>query len=518
VGSDRTREIEIGADEHRVVDEAIEALTTCPDVYQRAGQLVHVIYDDSPMRSLQPGGLAPRITPLPLPRLRELLTLCASWLRTSKKGEPYAAHPPDWAIKAVAARGQWQGIRYLEAVVESPMLRPDGSVLDRPGYDPTTGLLYVPSIEFGRIADRPTIDDAKTARDELLDVVCDFPFASKEHRAAFLAGMLTPFARHAVHGPVPLFLVDSNVRGAGKGLLCDVISESTIGRSMPRMVNPDSDEEMRKRITALVLGGDKLVLIDNVAGTLGCSSLDAALTGTTWSDRVLGMSTMTKAMPLIATWYATANNVALAADTARRILHVRLESNEEKPEERSTFKHPNLLAWVRVERARLVRAALTILRAFVVAGRPDQKIPPWGSFESWSALVRSALVWIGEDDPAKTRTDLAEHADLEVGALRALINAWSEVDPDGSGVTAAQISTAIATSGERYAGVRAAICDLVPTPNDKFPSTQRIGMKLRSLRRRVVDGRFIDQDPNPKGGAMWFVKRAEKPAEKPGTP
>jgi len=44
------------------------------------------------------------------------------------------------------------------------------------------------------------------------------------------------------------------------------------------------------------------------------------------------------------------------------------------------------------------------LLAFVAAGRPGlAELPPFGSFEAWSNLVRGALVWLGEPDPCLTR-------------------------------------------------------------------------------------------------------------------
>ena len=110
------------------------------------------------------------------------------------------------------------------------------------------------------------------------------------------------------------------------------------------------------------LGSDASNTFDNVANTLGCPALDAALTSVTWKDRLLGANRMAEG-PMYMTWFATGNNVAIAADTARRVCHVRLESPEEHPEKRQDFQHPNLLAWVGDNRSRLLAAALTILRA-----------------------------------------------------------------------------------------------------------------------------------------------------------
>src|SRR5262249_58713509 len=118
------------------------------------------------------------------------------------------------------------------------------------------------------------------------------------------------------------------------------------------------------------------VLFDNLEGRFGNAVPDAALTGTAWKDRILGAHRMAEA-PLYMTWYATGNNVAVAADTARRVCHCRLESPEEWPEERSAFRHPDLLAWVGENRGRLLAAALTVLRAYCVAGRPHRELPAW---------------------------------------------------------------------------------------------------------------------------------------------
>ncbi len=80
-------------------------------------------------------------------------------------------------------------------------------------------------------------------------------------------------------------------------------------------------------------------------------------------------------MPLEVTWLATGNNLRLTGDTPRRCLYVRLESTLERPERRRDFRHPRLLEWLRRRRPRLLPAALTLLRAYVAAGRPDLGLP-----------------------------------------------------------------------------------------------------------------------------------------------
>jgi hypothetical protein len=437
---DRPR-ITISTEEHEVNDRAVEALAADAVIYQRGGILVRVVRDLSPAAAGIRRPFAPRIDPLPPPVLRERLAANARWLVEREiKGvavlEP--AHPPGWCVSAVHARAGWHGVRHLEAVVDYPVLRPDGTVLCTPGYDADTGLLLVPAGPLPPIPASPSRRDARAACAELLEVVADFPFQRAEHKAAWLAALLTPLARFAFAGPAPLFLVDANVRGSGKGLMLHCIALIITGEPFVVATYTDDEDELRKRITSLAIAGDRLVLFDNLAGKFGNATLDAALTGISWRDRVLGGNRMAEA-PLYMTWFATGNNVVLGGDTPRRVCHVRLESPDENPEQRDDFRHPNLLRWVKGHRARLLAAALTVLRGYCVAGRPDQGLPTWGSYEGWSGLVRAAVVWVGLPDPGATRLLLQEHADVAASAMAVLLAGWEQMDPDRRGLTAAEV-------------------------------------------------------------------------------
>ena len=243
--------------EEAVVNKAIARLATAENIYQRGGLLVQVVRNAPPPRGIDRPEDAPRIAPLRLARLREVLATVAVWMQPGRE-DLMPVHPPEWAVKAVDARGEWPGIRRIEGVVEAPVLRADGTVLHAPGYDEATGLYYQPQIAFPEIPATPTHDDAKNALKKLLEVVEDFPFAKDEHRAAWVASVLTPLSRFAYHGPAPLFLIDANVRGSGKSLLADVTALIASGRRMARMSAPHDDDEFRKRITALAIAGAAL--------------------------------------------------------------------------------------------------------------------------------------------------------------------------------------------------------------------------------------------------------------------
>jgi hypothetical protein len=503
----------IGVDEDRVIDETIAAVAHDPELFQRCGRLVQVVRDAAPPRGISRPQNAPRIGPVTFARLQEFEAKNARFEVAISESETEFRHPPQWVTNSVLARGQWKEIRRLEAIVESPTLRSDGTILHKPGYDESTGLIFEPRVAFPEIAAEPTEQAVYRAREDLLEVVQDFPFASDAHRAAWLSGLLTPLARYAFAGPSPLTLIDANIRGSGKSLLADVTAIIAAGRPMSRMTQPRDEEETRKRITSLALAGEPLILIDNIAGAFGDPSIDAALTATTWSDRVLGKSEMATGIPLYACWFATGNNVVLKGDTSRRVVHCRLESIEENPEERSGFVHADLVSWVTQERPRLTAAALTILAGYCAAGYPDMDLKPWGSFENWSALVRSAVAWCGLPDPGETRRELAEQADTEIAALAQLIDGWATVDPAADGMTVASVVDAIndyqknhlATMPEEFQQLRDAISELVPTRGGRFPSSQAVGRKLTHLRRRVIANRYLDSKPS-RIGNLWYVK------------
>ena len=493
-------EIEVGTDESRVVDEAIAALAVAPEVYVRGPEIVEIVTDTPATRGVTRAGPLVRIHRSPEPRVRELLSTYAQWMSTGRDGESLVeAHPPLWAVRAVVSRGHWPALRPLVAVAEVPTMRLDGTILTEPGYDPATGIYLAPGVRV-TIPDHPTRDQAITAVAELADIIRDFPLASEAGRSAWLAGVLTAAVRPAIDGPAPMIIIDASVPGAGKTLMVDASAMITTGRPAARTTFVADDAEMRKRITAIALAGDPLALLDNVVGTIGCPSLDAALTGTTWRDRVLGSSAMTAELPMRTVWWATGNGLVIGADLIRRALLVRLEPMMERPEERTGWRHPRLLDHVRDVRAELLSAALTIPRAYVVAGRPDQRLTPMGSYTAWSDLVRSAVVWVGMADPCATIGEIRA-CDPRADALAGLLATWPAA-PDAP-VTVAELLAA-ATPGTPW---RAALCEWCPPRGaDLLPVSRALGNRLRGVRRRVVGAQYIDAGPHGRGGVSWLLR------------
>jgi hypothetical protein len=277
------------------------------------------------------------------------------------------------------------------------------------------------------------------------------------------------------------------------------------------MTAPAGDEEFRKKITATLLSGTTLIVLDNVEGPLLASSLAAALTADTWSDRILGQSAMVT-LPQHVTWVATGNNLQLGGDLARRCYWIRLDAHTSRPWQRTGFRHPDLLGWVSAQRGDLVHALLTLSQAWYHAGQPAAVTPILGSFEAWTRTIGGILTHVGVP-----------------GFLANLGDLYAQVDEGDSGQWTAFLHAWLTTYGERLIAVAeltedllvegSAVRDVLPDDlADSLPTrdgeTGRFRRKLGHALRQRVERRFGEEDvylarseDRHKKVALWRVRR-----------
>ncbi len=492
------RTIMCGPDEHRVADEAIEALATSTAIYQRGRVLVQIVRDAKPPKGVKRPPNLPTIAPIAKPRLCKELSERATWMRESG-GKLVQCVVPERIVGIVDANGQWPGVRPLTGIIECPTLRPDGSILETPGYDEDTGLMVMLSQAFPQIPASPTRQDALRAVGELIEVWEEFPFESAAHAVAPLAATLTMLIRPAINGPCPLFSFGANAPGSGKSMLVDSVSIIATGRKASRMPAPETADEWGKTVLSVALSGERLILFDNVDGEFGNKVLDAALTGTTWAGRILGLNKFVSGVPLDAVWFVTGNQLEIVGDTSRRVLQARLLCLEERPEERTGFKHRELLEWAEHERPRLVVAGLTILRAWVAAGRPTKMLRPWGSYEAWSASIRQPLIWLGLPDPAEIRSELPTRTANDRADHVALLDGWELLLAELGKREASVADAVCAIDAERNLDFKPRIhdglCRALETLVGAAPGaplvSKSISQRLRRFEQRVVDGRYL---------------------------
>lgn len=501
------------------VDEAVAALRAEPGTYHRNGVLVHIV--NASVRDVAASSIAlaegePLIREMPIAMLRERLSDVAAFERYDGRSKDWCASlPPPAIVGAVHARGEWDGIRPLLGILEAPTMRVDGTVLATPGYDTATGYVYLPSLDVGAIPLEPTQDEARAALDELHDVFVDFPYATEAAGEVPIAALLTLLARPAV-AAVPLFAFDASMRGSGKSLQTDVIAEIATGRGAAKMCFPTEEAEQEKVLGAYALRGASLIAFDNAkAGQpVGGASLDRTLTARDRVElRVLGRSE-TPSLPWRAVVLLTGNNLAFCGDTPRRVLISRLEPSVE-PEARQDFVHPErrgrLIEFVRANRARLVRAALVVLRAVVIA-KERPAVSEMASFEEWSRLIPAAILYAGGANVLDARPANDAEVSDEAFAHRALLDGLPRLSSDP--LTTRTIIDLLYTA-ERLAGMakpdgfddlRDAIESLVTTRPGTKPNPHALGNKLRTMKGSLVGGKKLVEAGNDRRGVkLWRV-------------
>jgi hypothetical protein len=437
----------------------------------------------------------------------------SEWKRYDSRSKEWVPSPPHLGtIKAVLDMKFWPHVRPVLGISEWPFMRPDGTIVQgKPTYDEESAVIFDPSADFPLVPEEPTPAQIEEAKSLLLEVVCDFPFASDAHRSAWLALFLTILARPAILGPVPLFPIDATLRGSGKTRLSDVTCQVVTGRGVTILPAPIDNEEMRKILTSVFLEGYAVCSFDNISPDVPFEypSLDMALTAPEgWNDRLMGTQTTVHAA-ISTVFMATGNNMTFGQDTIRRALPIRLESSLENPERRTGFRHP-LPEWAIANRARILVAGLTLLRAWHVAGRPHMGCNPWGTFEFWSTFIPPCIVHAGLPDPMGAQEELSEEGDSKKGALGIVLDLWPRLSGGNDGVTIKQAISELYEDRDKdgppdgFDALREALEELSPPKPGFHPDVRRLGNAMRIQRKRVVRGKRM-LSKTVHGMTHWLV-------------
>jgi hypothetical protein len=268
----------------------------------------------------------------------------------------------------------------------------DGATHDYYAVDATVASLGVPMF--------PTKEDVSGAIAHLNELVCDVCFADPPavYRANYFGVLLTPLVRLMIDDNLPLIAIDATKPRSGKGLLAAIVGILANGYPTPVTTGPEPKEagEWRKKLTTFLLAGENIVTIDNVVFSLNSAELCALVTTRNYTDRILGSNTSMTADPLNSMWIFTGNALQPVGDLVKRCFWVRLDPQRSDPEKRTGFRHEELLRWVAANRASFLRALLTLVRFWVVAGQPEPKgIAPFGGFDRWLRVVGGTLQCAG---------------------------------------------------------------------------------------------------------------------------
>ena len=487
-----------------LVDDAVQALlatNTPPLLYVRGGAVVTIRRDEE--RRAMTAELGETET-------LDRLAAASTWTRLTKDGKPLEAGPTRTLAGLVLSRlHRMEGaLPPLRGVTESPLMRADGSILAEPGYDPALRLFYAPPDGFWlpSVPERPQAADLKLARALLDEVLFDFPFVGDADYATAVAALVSLVLREAIDGRVPAFLFDAPAPGTGKGLLADAVTVAATGSPGAKASEPEvrgGDGEWRKRVTALLLEGRAVCVVDNVEQPLGSAALASALTAETWTDRELGRSRMLT-LPNRALFIVTGNNLRLRGDLPRRCVWCRLDAREARPWTREGFRHADLVGWVREHRGELLAAVFTIARGWIAAGRPgpEDGTPRLGGFESWRHVVGGVLRVAGLHGFLDNLEDFYAATDEETPAWAAFLAGWRRLY-DAGAVTVAELLRQLEAPGSE---LRELLPGELAESLEKPAAAKRVG---RAFLRKVETRYVVDAE----GTTLRLVREGESRAK-----
>jgi putative DNA primase/helicase len=375
-------------------------------IFQRGGEITRIISLHEPQRGSKidrPSGCT-LLEPLSRPALLDVWERMMLFVRRSIRTGGIETFTPINCPTRIGSgymsrRGSWK-LPTLTGIITAPLMRLDGTILNQPGYDEQTGLFLADGCRWLDVPSRPTHSDAKAALKTLCGPFTEFPFCKPADRAVAIASILTALQRRLLPA-CPMFGFSAPASRTGKSLLAEAVAIIATGKSAPATAISRVPEEFRKTLLAILREGSSIINFDNVEHPIKSPDLCKILTQPEFSDRILG-ETKTLTLPTNVLWLITGNNLLIRGDLTRRTLLCRIDSGKERPDERK-FEIKHLKSYLVENRAALVRAALTILKAFHSANLPKQNVPPWGGFDEWSSLIREALIWAGMADPCQTR-------------------------------------------------------------------------------------------------------------------
>lgn len=351
-----------------------------------------------------------------------VLIRSARWFKFVNKRMAPCSPPPDYIAEDMIAAPH-EVLPPIETVAYTPCFAPDGSLRATHGYHPDVRMWIEspPSLPASVMSNKEAVE-------LLTEWLVDFPFASDADRCHAFGLFLLPFVRTMIDGPVPPHLVEAPAAGTGKTLLARVLCLAATGRDVSLSVLDEKEDERRKVITSALMSGRQVILFDNIKDKVDSPALEAVTTSTSWTDRLMG-GNQEVTLPVRATFIFTGNNAEFSPDMTRRLVLVRIASQEENPSDRTSFEHPDILGWTTANRDRLVHAAICLIESWIQANRPGAPAT-MGSFESWCSIIGGILTHAGVPKFLANREDLRAAADPGREEWVELIGRWKVAHGD----------------------------------------------------------------------------------------
>jgi hypothetical protein len=411
-----------------------------------------------------------------------LLEKYVRWVASKKDVADYFAALPIPFTRALMEYPNSK-IPVVRAVNTSPLVTPTGRLIDGVGLDRTTGLVHRidPVMRACVPKGKPTEEEIEQSLNFLLDEWLVDVALDRVGKCVAILLALTLLLR-VLLPERPAFFVTAGQRGGGKTTLISMIIAAVLGRRATAAAWSDSVEERKKALFSYLRQSVAALVWDNIArgSTISCPHIEAALTASEISDRVLGVS-RAETVPATTIQIFTGNSIAPRGDMASRSFVVSLNVDRPDPENRG-FAHADPLAWTQANREKILRALYVILIGGVLC-RPQAQVAKtrfklWWGLIGWPMEYAAGLLDINLDCAELLRSGEAEDEDASAASrvLAILRKRWGDKEFTAQKVVLAlsAVNSMVEESAEQAQELADAFGDLAGKVIDK-PTALLIG-------------------------------------------
>jgi hypothetical protein len=382
-----------------------------------------------------------RLSPV---RVEMLVERYVRWIVTKRNKHYFGALPGPFVDGLMQFSPS--SIPIVRAINTAPLISMSGEVIAGAGLDRKTGLFHCidPLLQGCIPVDPPTDQDVRAALIFLYDEwLVDVALDSVGKAVAIMLAMT--LIERTLLPERPAFFITAAQRGGGKTTLANMITLAVLARRASAAGWSHNAEERKKALFSYFRQGVACLVWDNISrgSAISCPHIEAALTATEISDRVLGVSQVETVSSTTVPIF-TGNSITARGDLASRSMKLALTVDRPDPENRS-FTHADPLAWTEANRGKILRALYTLLIAGAV-NRPSHQEPKtrfkvWWRIVGWSMEYAAALVGTRVDCTELMRA--GEVGDEEVAAVTAALSILRKTW-DGRKFTAKEVAKAIA--------------------------------------------------------------------------
>lgn len=313
----------------------------------------------------------------------------------------YKPLPTNYANTWLHHHEQRSRLPAIKLFTRNPVFTEDWRLVT-PGFDKESGIYYSgPAVE------------ARETTEHLDALLRDFCFKTPGDRTNYIAILLTAILMPRFVGSKPAVLFNGNQPELGKSILAQIISILRDGHTTETATYNANDEELEKRLGAVVRRGVTTIIIDNAKGQarnprIESACLERSITDPVLSFRLLGQSKEIRAENSHI-FCITANTPDVSRDLVTRSVVVNLEF-EGAPDQRA-FSIVDPEGYAAEHRTELLGELIGMVQRWKDSEMPKADVRSRFNKRDWGTIVGGILEVCGEPDFLANAGDAASMLD-----------------------------------------------------------------------------------------------------------